>query len=254
MKAFITTVAGLATRFSATLSTPIPKCIYYQTNPTHTLLFRMIEMVSEYDCLVIVGGFKFAELKHYVEEYIPEDLLKKITWVYNCEYSNYGSGWSLYLGINSLLSKSKCYSEILFAEGDLFFDKKTFEKIKKSPKDVITINASPITANKAVALYFDINNIPHYIFDTKHGFLEIKEPFVSIYNSGQVWKFSDVSSLKRMVENMNEDHHKGTNLVLINQYYQESVKHKRELSIIPFVEWTNTNTTLDFETLDFEKK
>jgi len=34
-----------------------------------------------------------------------------------------------------------------------------------------------------------INFKPHYIYNTRHGVLEINEPFTAIFNSAHIWKF-----------------------------------------------------------------
>ena len=43
-------------------------------------------------------------------------------------------------------------NEIIFVEGDLYFDNESFSLVKKSLYDVITVNHEFITSEKAVAL------------------------------------------------------------------------------------------------------
>ena len=186
-------------------------------------------------------------IRKYAEENFPENIKDKIIFAENPEYAEYGSGWSLYKGLAAIDVKS--FDEILFAEGDLYFSREDFEKICVSGNDVITVNNEPIEAEKAVALYFDRDNTPHYIYDTSHGILEINEPFTAVYNSAQIWKFHDTGKLFRIMNDMGENAHQGTNLILMNNYYRDS----RNIEIIRMNTWVNCNTTEDFAKLDFNK-
>ena len=246
-KAFITTVAGMATRFSASLPAPVPKCIYTADSPENTLLFRLVSLAEDFDSIIIVTGFMQEDIKKYAEENFPENIKSKIIFAENPEYAEYGSGWTLYKGLLAVDVKS--YDEIIFAEGDLYFSREDFSKICGIKSDVITVNNEPIKAEKAVALYFDKDNKPKYIYDTSHGILEIKEPFTAVYNSAQIWKFCDTEKLFRTMTDMGEDAHKGTNLILMNNYYRDS----ENIEIIRMNTWVNCNTTADFAKLDFKK-
>ena len=221
-KAFITTAAGMATRFSASLPAPVPKCIYTDNKPENTLLYRLVSLAEDFDRIVIVTGFMEDNIKEYAEKYLPKEILDKTVFVSNEQYAQYGSGWSLYLGLKALENSDEKYDDIIFAEGDLYFSREDFEKICISRNDVITVNNEPIEAKKAVALYFDTDSRPHYIYDTHHGTLEINEPFTGIYNSAQIWKFRDADKIFRIMNEMGEKAHQGTNLVLINHYYRDS--------------------------------
>ena len=190
----------------------------------------------------------YRELEQFIQTTFSESLKKKIRLVDNQEYAVYGSGWSLYQGLKELFFDRQEYSEVLFAEGDIYISHQDFDRVIKCPKDVITTSSEPIKAQKAVALYFDIKGIPHYIYDTEHGALQIKEPFISVYNSGQVWKFRDVSRLRQIMHNIGEEEQKGTNLVLINQYFADS----SAIDIIQLDVWVNTNTIKDFDSLLFD--
>ena len=134
--------------------------------------------------------------------------------------------------------------EIVFAEGDLFFDSTNFKKITDSPANVITTNNDPIEAKKAVAFYLNLNGKVKYIYDTNHSSLEIKEPFLGIYNSGQVWKFSEPQKLFSSAENLTEEENKGTNLVIIQKYFDQIEAEK--LQVIHFEKWINCNTVEDY--------
>ena len=113
---------------------------------------------------------------------------------------------------------------------------------------MITINCEAIKANKAVALYYDLENVPHYIYDTAHGQLKIDEPFTAIYNSGQIWKFTDIELLSELVFASNPGRFTGTNLVLINEYFQKLAKNSQTIDIISMKTWINCNTVNDFIT------
>ena len=251
MRAFLTTVAGMATRFCADLPQPVPKCIYTAGNPKETLLYRMLTLAKDFDCLVIAGGFRFDEIRSYVSAQLPPEIQEKILYVNNPAYAEYGSGWTLYLGLKALLEHAPDCTEILFAEGDLYYSAGEFAAVAAAEADVLTVCTEPIRAEKAVALYYDLSGYPHYIFDTAHGALEIHEPFRSIYNSAQIWKFRDTGRLRSVMQTLGEDAQKGTNLVLINRYMQLACEAGTPPQQITLPVWVNTNTAADFRALDF---
>ena len=123
MRVFLTTVAGSATRFSESVGKPTVKCIYNREDPKKTLLNHMLTQASDYDCFVVVGGFFISELKAYINDILSEEFRSKILLVNNEQYAEFGSGWSLYLGIKAVIDKyGSSFDELLFAEGDLFVD------------------------------------------------------------------------------------------------------------------------------------
>ena len=247
MRVFLTTVAGSATRFSESVGKPTVKCIYNRGDSTKTLLNHMLNQAKDYDLFVVVGGFLINELESYINTVLTDEFRNKILLVNNEQYSEYGSGWSLYLGVKAVIDKyGKEFSELLFAEGDLFVDDKSFAAVADSKDSVITINSEAIRAKKAVALYYDLDEVPHYIYDTSHGQLVINEPFSAIYNSGQIWKFSDVGLLYRLMNDMDPKCHEGTNLVLINEYFQSLAKSGKNIDVIQMNTWINCNTINDF--------
>ena len=249
MRVFLTTVAGSATRFSESIGKPTVKCIYNREDPAKTLLNHMLTQASDYDLFVVVGGFLINELEDYINSQLPSEFSDKVMLVNNEQYVEYGSGWSLYLGLDAVLKiYGKDISEVLFAEGDLFVDDDSFSKVALSSNSVITINSEAIKANKAVALYYDLNNVPHYIYDTAHGQLKIDEPFTAVYNSGQIWKFTDISLLSELVLEGDTERFTGTNLVLINEYFQRLANLGKEIDIISMKTWINCNTINDFVT------
>lgn len=247
MRVFLTTVAGSATRFSESIGKPTVKCIYNREDPAKTLLNHMLTQAKDYDLFVVVGGFLINELEDYINTNLPSEFSEKVMLVNNEQYAEYGSGWSLYLGLDAALKiYGKDINEVLFAEGDLFVDDLSFSSVAGTKNSVITINSEAIKANKAVALYYDLENVPHYIYDTAHGQLKIDEPFTAVYNSGQIWKFTDIELLSNLVLNGDPERFTGTNLVLINEYFQKLAKNGETIDIISMKTWINCNTINDF--------
>ena len=241
MKSLIITVAGLSSRFNKDLEKPVLKCLYYEDNHWCSLLTMQISRTYELvDEIVIVGGYKYDDLTTFITEHI-KDTDNKIKTVFNEHYHDYGSGYSLLKGIDTL---SKNTDEVTFIEGDLFFDTESVETIIESSKDVISVNNEPILSNKAVALYFDAQYYPHYIYDTSHSCLEIHEPFTAIYNSGQMWKFSNPTKLKKVCSELTQKQIEGTNLEIVQRYYGDI--DYENLEIVRVEKWYNCNTVNDY--------
>lgn len=238
----IITVAGIASRFSRSISKPCLKCIYYENNIKESLLFHMLYQNSFVDKFVIVGGFKFDELEKVIQTEFHE-FHNRIILIENKNYKEYGSGYSLYLGLNAI--KNLVYDDLLFAEGDLWVDDNSFNQIWKTKKNVITYNNEIILAKQSVAFYFDFQNYIHYIFDTSHSFFEIKEPFLGIFNSGQIWKFSDQKRIQTVMDRLTPEDWIQTNLKFIQQYFGNL--SPEEYSIIQLKQWINCNTIDDFK-------
>ena len=144
MKIFLTTVAGCSTRFTQSINKKIPKSIYYKNVPQSTLLYRMVNIVSNYDKIIIVGGYCYSLLEEYVNKVFCSKIKDKICLVYNDKFDLYGSGWSLFKGLERSFEFGTNIDEILFAEGDLYFSKSDFSLVKKEQNNVITINNQPI--------------------------------------------------------------------------------------------------------------
>ncbi len=241
MKSLIITVAGLSSRFNKDFEKPVLKCLYYEDNHWCSLLSMQISRTYELvDEIVIVGGYKYDDLTAFVNENI-KDTDNKIRTVYNEHYHDYGSGYSLLKGIDAL---SENTDEVTFIEGDLFFDTDSIETIIESSKDVISVNNEPILSNKAVALYFDAKYHPHYIYDTSHSCLEIHEPFTAIYNSGQMWKFTNPAKLRKVCSELTHKQIEGTNLEIVQRYYSDI--DYENLKIVRVEKWYNCNTVNDY--------
>lgn len=243
LKILLITVAGMSTRFSESIGKECLKCIYYKNDFTESILHRLMVQTSGFDKYIIVGGYKFEELEQTINLCF-HDIKDKIILVNNGYYNCYGSGYSLYLGLKKAVEFN--FRELVFAEGDLFLDNESFMEIYKSNRDVITCNLEPISADKAVAFYYDINHHIHYIYDTNHECFHINEPFLGIFNSGQVWKFVQIEKLKCLVASLEEDIWKGTNLDFIQKYFENSDDYK----IVRFKKWINCNTITDFEWIE----
>ena len=242
MKAIIITVAGLSSRFSASVGKPVVKCIYHEGTEENTLLARLLRQSESFDEIVVVVGYRGDEVASYIADVCPEAIGKKTVVATNEEYATYGSGWSLLIGLNAL--RKGHFDTIVFAEGDLFLDDETFGKICSGDSDALTVNQMPVMSDKSVALYINAENKPCYIYDTSHDLLSINEPFRAVYSSGQVWRFGDVERLYRAVDAVTEEEHQGTNLVLVNEYFHNCDTNK--LDIECFKTWLNCNTVDDY--------
>ena len=242
LRILIVTVAGMSSRFSESLGRPCLKCLYYEKCIEESLLYTMLHQNGMFDYYVIVGGFMYDVLETTIEKDFKE-FGDRLFLVKNEHYADYGSGYSLYLGLQKIADKD--FDEVVFAEGDLYVDRESFKKICDDAKNVITCNTEPILANKAVAFYFDKNYGIHYIYDTSHSFLEINEPFQGIFNSGQIWKFADADRLKKMMQMIDEKEWQGTNLVLIQEYF--GGLGKNEYDIVTLKKWVNCNTIHDYK-------
>lgn len=235
------TVAGSSTRFSRSIGRDCLKCIYTESGAEDTLLYRLVSMNDSYDRFVIVGGFRYDELVKYIDSSLVQ-YKDRISTVRNEKYAEYGSGYSLLLGLEEAMKWNP--DEITFAEGDLALSKEDLDRVYSSEKDVITYNLRTIRSDESVVFYFDSENRPKYVYDTNHKLLSIKEPFRSIYNSGQVWKFRDMSKLKKIIDGIDENGWKDTNLIFINGYF--TTQAYDDIELVPLNRWFNCNTVTDY--------
>ncbi len=241
MKTLLVTVAGMSTRFSQSLGKACLKCIYYENDIKEALLYRMLYRETVFDRYIIVGGFMFQELKLVIDRYF-KGLKDKIILIENRQYAEYGSGYSLYLGMQEALRSGT--DELVFAEGDLYIDAGSFGKVAEAGINVITCNKENILASKSVAFYYDMMYGIHYMYDVGHDMFEIKEPFRGIFNSGQVWKFTQPDRMKKAVQEVSASEWRATNLSFIQKYFGDLEKEEYEL--IEFDKWINCNTIDDF--------
>lgn len=243
MKTLIVTVAGAATRFNKDTQEPTLKCLYEIGGYKNTLLYQILDKARDFDEFVIVGGYLYEKLEKFIEENLQE-FKSKIKLTFNPEYATFGSGYSLIIGIQNSNPKT---NEILFVEGDLYFDRDDFEQIKISTKNVLTVNHELITAKKAVVVYENENGFLRYLYDTSHSYLKIPEPFLAVYNSGQVWKFNDIEKLSGVLGALTPEQVRGTNLEIIQGYFGDLTPDQYELVV--FDTWHNCNTVKDYETV-----
>lgn len=246
MKTLIITVAGTATRFNRDTAEPTLKCLYEIGGYKNTLLYQILDKARDYDDYVIVGGYLYDKLQDFIQDHLTE-FRDKIKLVFNPEYETLGSGYSLIVGIQAASPDSE---EILFVEGDLYFDIGDFDKVKKSHKAVFTVNHELITAKRAVVVYVNTAGNLRYLYDTNHSYLQIPEPFLAVYNSGQVWKFTDMSKLSNVLNSLTPEQVKGTNLEIIQGYFGDLSTDEYEM--VAFNTWHNCNTVKDYKTV-YEK-
>ena len=126
MRSLIITVAGTANRFNRDTREKVLKCLYYEDTPDNALLSIQIhKAIALVDEIIVVGGYKYDDLEHFIKKNLT-DVKSKIKLVFNDHFSDYGSGFSLLKGIEKVSEKA---DEIVFIEGDLFFDTESVNKL-----------------------------------------------------------------------------------------------------------------------------
>lgn len=78
-----------------------------------------------------------------------QGIQREICLVYNEKFSEYGSGYSLFLGLKKALEL--CADEVVFAEGDLYVDRQSYMSVYRATGGVVTCNNEPISADRSVA-------------------------------------------------------------------------------------------------------
>ena len=236
-RALIITVAGTSSRFRKSLGVDVLKATY-QENGLPSILETLLAYAEGYfEDIIIVGGYRYQGLEKYITKHYQN---KNITLVYNKEYTK-GSNESLLCGIRALNTE---YSQVLFVEGDLVIDKASFVSIVNSVSNVITYTTLPITAKTSVIYYFNTELRLKYKYDTEHKSLHIDEPFISVSNSGQIWKFCDFNMLKGIVNSFSKADIDETNLLTISQYFN-SIDYNT-IEEIQVQKWFNCNTIDDY--------
>ena len=215
------------------------KCLYTEAGKEETLLYHLMKKCSYADHIILVGGYRFKDLVSFYKDELLEEF-PNVTLVQNEHYSDLGSGYSLYLGIQAAVKHNP--SEILFVEGDLDIDNASFARVVDSDKSVLTYTYEPIYANKAVVLYKDDKDQYRYAFNSSHGLLTIDSAFSCILNSGQTWKFTEVEKLNIANDKFYETTKADTNLRIIQNYLNAGV----EIDLVPLNRWTNCNTRGDY--------
>jgi len=243
MRIAILTVAGISSRFNQGVEEDrkVLKCLYTEGGSEDTLLYHLLKKCSYADRIIIVGGYKYDDLRAFCETELSGEF-PQIELVYNEHYADLSSGYSLYLGVNEAVKNSP--EEILFVEGDLDIDEPSFENVVRSEGTVLTYTYEPIYADKAVVLYKNGDGRYKYAFNSSHGLLSIDEPFSCMLNSGQAWKFSDMDALTKANRKFCESDRTGTNLVIIQSYIDSLDNDK--ITLVPLKRWTNCNTRADY--------
>lgn len=243
-RAAVITVAGTSSRFSFSLGREVCKAIYSEHSPQDCLLYQQLEMLRPFDLekIVVVGGYKFTEVQDFLDQqagHLP------ITLIYNEHYHDHGSGESLAIGLDNLVTSApEKPDEIVFLEGDLLFDAESFARIMTSPLSVVSATRDLIRADVSVAFYMSTLGRLCYLYDTEHKQLKVPEPFKILGNSGQVWKFGDTNALETSLRSLTHVGRQGTNLVLIADYFSRLDESKFEF--IEFNQWVNCNTVEDY--------
>ncbi|MGI5102626.1 DUF6564 domain-containing protein [Treponema vincentii] len=244
----IITVAGVSSRFNQDIAEKdkVLKCIYYEKNRDDTLLKHLLDKCCFADRIIIVGGYQYQSLQAYCSK-LPKRLYDKLELVYNSHFSDLSSGYSLYLGLEKAFSFGRDVTKVLFAEGDLDVDDLSFNRVAESELNVLTYTFLPIYASTSVVLYKNKDNCYKYTFNSRHGLLKIDEDFSCIFNSGQIWKFTDISKLKIASEKFIKNSRDETNLVLIQNYIDLCIQDDFEL--VGIQKWTNCNTRHDYKNI-----
>lgn len=240
MRSLVITVAGMSIRFNKDTQETVLKCLYYENTPAHALLSQQVrKMAPLVDEIVVVGGYQYHALEQFVQAEL-NDVAQPVRLVFNEHYADYGSCYSLLKGIEA----ASAADELIFMEGDLAFDTESVKKLVFSGKDALSVNAEPILSQKAVALYFDRADYPHYLYDTGHACLEIHEPFTAIYNSAQIWKFRQPERLREISRSLTLEEKKGTNLEVVQRYF--GALKGSQIEIVTMDRWFNCNTVADY--------
>lgn len=242
MKTAIVAVAGISSRFNENERNKVLKGIYTISDERKTLLYSILRKCIGLDKVILVGGYQYENLEKYVLKY-QEEFPFSIELVYNPYFKELGTGYTLKAGLEACLKEPDC-EEIIMIEGDLFFDEQSFERVKTSCRSVATYNYKLIDSRKAVIAYINQEKELKYIFSTNHGAVEMKEPFLEIYNSGQIWKFADIDCVKKLMGKLPEEVWRGTNLLFIETYFAEMRETEREM--IDLKIWENCNTRMDY--------
>lgn len=246
MKVAIITAAGISARFNKDIPEEDKKLkiIYYEQDPQKTLLAGLVNKCDFADKIVVVGGYKYDDLKTYIETVFDIATKDKIILVKNEHFEDLASGYSFYCGLNGAFGSGDDIEEILFAEGDLDVDEASFRKVVEVGSSVLTYNHEPIYSNKAVVLYRNAEGKYKYAFNSSHGLLKIDDEFSVILNSGQIWKFDDIDVLKNTTDKFGSGSMTGTNLEIIGDYFDNV--ESDSVSLIGFDRWTNCNTRKDY--------
>lgn len=245
MRVFITTVAGQSTRFNQGYTDPVLKCLYRTEKTPECILRRLLRQAcgAGFDRLIVVGGYRYQDLQYEVEgNHGPS-----VELVYNPRWRDSGAMYSLYYGVLA----AEGATEILFCEGDIITDSGSFRQLASAQKDSFSIARDPVFADRSVAAYQGWDDRLYYLFDTDHGALTFPARIKAIFHSAQAWKIQDAEAFMRLNGQLTETERRGTNLVLIERYFQRHAF--RELRPVTLEHWINCNTREDFARYERQK-
>ena len=242
MRIAVITIAGVSSRFNEGIpeEKKVLKCLYTESGMEDTLLYHLMKKCSYADRIILVGGYKYENLCYFYEHELISEF-PDVSLVENTRYEDLGSGYSLYLGLQTAFKYDP--SEVLFVEGDLDIDNISFRRVVDSSKSVLTYTYEPIYANKSVVLYKDEYDKYKYAFNSQHGLLRIDTPFSCILNSGQIWKFTEIEKLRKANDDFYKESKEDTNLRIIQNYLDSGV----DVELIPLDRWINCNTRMDYK-------
>lgn len=244
-RALIITSAGCSTRFSRSVGRDLLKVLYTEGSGDECLLAGQLSLVADagFDSIIIVGGYEFDELRDFVARGGPRN--SAVETVFNDKFREYGTAHSLACGLKALGNRD--FDEIVFMEGDLFFDAASFARMVAADGDVVTANRDLVRAEKSVVFYVTGDGRLRYIYDPRHRSLHIPEPFKILGNSGQVWKFRNAALLHQVMEEMGPGICEATNLVPIERYF--NALGLEQVIFSTFDAWFNCNTIDDFRAI-----
>ena len=239
----IITLAGKSSRFSRSVGHVCHKSLYQDTPDDNTLLAMQLQLLTQagFREIILVGGFCFDALEEFVKKSHFEIPIKLVN---NKHYEDLGSCYSLCLGIDAVSCDA---SSVLFMEGDLLFDDKTFLELVSKEDDAITSTHSIVDARTSVAFYVTPKGNLRYEYDGNHKVLQVREPFVKIGDSGQVWQFANVKRLKDCIKHYDVAEWSGINLVPILDYYRDI--DANAIRVCQFRVWFNCNTISDYRAM-----
>lgn len=234
-RALLITVAGKSTRFSKSLGYEVLKSIYEEEDYPSILERIMSYSKDLFDEIIIVGGYKYDELKTYAKD---KDWNAKT--VLNTDYEK-GSLLSMLCGLKEISHSTK---ELVFIEGDVAVDYNSFIRLVNTSDSVIGYTNQIITSNKSVVYYKTLQDDIKYYYDSNHKFIHINEAFKSIVNSAQLWKFSNLILLNKLGREISNSAGDYTNLVLIEKYFRSVGENFSEVLI---ENWFNCNEVNDYK-------
>jgi len=250
MRTFITTVAGQSSRFNQCGGNSVLKCLYHTPETRECILYRLLRQATGagFEHLVVVGGYRYQDLKDAVAHYTARNGQSNVELIYNSHWYDSGSMYSLYYGVQAAAGSG----EILFCEGDIIIDDRSFQQICSAQNSAFAVSLAMIHADRSVVGYQGPDDRIHYLYDVQHSLLTFPTSVKAIFHSAQAWKIADTKLFHHLNSNLTESELCGTNLVLIEKYFSQFPMEM--ISPIIFQYWINCNTREDFTCFEQQKK